>query len=89
MIRISFTAAFLRELKSLESKDRALYEESIEKINEFGNKNSHTKLKVHKLHGKLHGYWSFSVNYKFRILFRMVSRDHFVFHDIGDHDIYK
>ena len=46
-------------------------------------------LKVHKLNGKFEDYSSFSVNYKFRIVFRYISKNEVLFTDMGDHDIYK
>lgn len=89
MIEIIYTASFIRELKRIGEKNTDLLEEILEKIKLFGNRKNHRKLKTHKLHGKLSDYWSFSANYKFRILYRVVSRDRVIFHDVGDHEIYK
>lgn len=46
-------------------------------------------LKTHKLTGKLNDFWSFSVSYHLRILFRFVQEDIVEFIDIGGHGIYK
>lgn len=89
MIKIIYTASFIRELKRIEEKNSDLLEEILEKIELFGDRKNHRKLRTHKLHGSLSGYWSFSVNYKFRILYRPVSRDQVILHDIGDHEIYR
>lgn len=46
-------------------------------------------LKTHKLSGKLKDYWSFSVSYGLRILFRFAAGNAIEFIDIGGHEIYK
>jgi mRNA-degrading endonuclease YafQ of YafQ-DinJ toxin-antitoxin module len=48
------------------------------------------KLKTHKLTGKLHHLWAFSVDYKTRILFEFIGKKkEVIFHDFGGHEIYK
>ncbi len=47
------------------------------------------RLKTHKLKGVLEGYWSYSVNYQYRILFRFLNPSEVLYYDIGTHDIYK
>ena len=47
------------------------------------------KLKTHKLKGNLKNYWSFSVSYSDRILFRFIDDETVFFIDIGNHNIYK
>jgi len=47
------------------------------------------KLKTHKLSGRLKGLWSFSVNFSYRILIEFLGKEAVLFHDIGDHSIYK
>ncbi|MCX6809807.1 MAG: type II toxin-antitoxin system mRNA interferase toxin, RelE/StbE family [Candidatus Berkelbacteria bacterium] len=46
-------------------------------------------LKTHKLSGKLKGLWSFSVSYSYRILLEFDRDDRVLFHDIGDHRVYR
>ena len=65
-MKISYKATFVRQYNKL---DESLQEEVLEKIELFKNKENHTSLKVHKLHGRLKENFSFSVNYKFRIVF--------------------
>jgi len=55
----------------------------------FANNPKSQVLKAHKLKGKLEGLWSLSVNFSHRILFEFVDEKTVLFHDIGDHDIYK
>ena len=47
------------------------------------------RLKTHKLKGFLEGYWSYSINYQYRILFRFINSSEVIYYDIGTHDIYK
>ena len=86
MIQVSFKPSFVKQMNKL---DKELVEEVFEKIELFKNNLNHRLLKVHKLHGKLSGRYSFSVNYKCRIIFIYESKNEVAFLDIGDHEIYK
>jgi mRNA-degrading endonuclease YafQ of YafQ-DinJ toxin-antitoxin module len=61
----------------------------IRKINLFLDNPYSSSLKTHKLSGKLKDYWSFSVSYSQRILFRFCDKESVEFIDIGEHEIYK
>ena len=86
MVKIFFKQTFLKQVNGLEQD---LIEEVFDKIELFKNRENHKILKVHKLHGKLSGRFSFSVNYSFRIVFTYDENKNVVFLDIGDHDLYK
>ena len=86
MIQISFKPTFVKQMNKLKKE---LVEEVFEKIELFKNEKNHKLLKIHKLHGKLSEHFSFSVNYKFRIVFKYERKSQVVFLDIGDHDIYN
>ena len=87
MIDVLYTQPFIRQFNSLE-KD--LRDEIYEKIKSFKNKDNHNKLKVHKLKGRLKSQYSFSVNYKIRIVFEYTaSKKEVALLSIGDHDVYK
>ena len=47
------------------------------------------RLRTHKLRGALAGYWAYSVNYQYRVLFRFLASDAVLYYDIGTHDIYR
>lgn len=50
----------------------------------------HKSLKTHKLRGKLKDYYSFSIDYHFRVLFKFTQkRKKAVFIDVGTHQIYR
>jgi addiction module RelE/StbE family toxin len=85
MIAIEYAPSFLKQLKKL---DRALVDEVEEKIELFRNPAHHTHLRVHKLKGALQGKYSFSVNYRFRIVFVWLSKNEAGLLRIGDHSIY-
>jgi len=84
-MHVSYTPNFVRQFKVL---DRALQQEILEKIRLFKDRKNHSMLKVHKLHGRLVGRYSFSVNYRFRIVFSYLSRAEAVLLAVGDHGIY-
>ena len=86
MITVSFKPTFVRQLKKLEGE---LVEEVLEKLELFKSSRNHKLLKVHKLHGKLVGFYSFSVNYKIRIVFEYLSENGVVLLSIGDHEVYR
>ncbi len=86
MIKFIYAPSFLKQLKKIEP---SLKEEILEKIDLFENEKNHEYLKVHKLHGKFSGCFSFSVNYKIRIVFQYMSKDEVAILSVGDHDSYR
>jgi addiction module RelE/StbE family toxin len=80
------THHFIRSYKSLpeEIKARAKQREKIFKANPFDR-----RLNTHKLKGRFKDYWSYSINYQYRIMFRFIDDETVLYHDIGTHDIYK
>ncbi|MCH7529879.1 hypothetical protein IIB50_02065 [Patescibacteria group bacterium] len=83
---VSLSPQFRKQFRKLE---QSLQEETLEKIELFKDKNNHKQLKVHVLHGRLKDRYSFSVNYKFRIVFMYLSKNEAVLLAIGDHYVYK
>lgn len=86
MIRVAYKATFIRQFDNL---DVSLQEEVLEKIEQFKNPVNHLQLKVHKLHGQLKDFYSFSVNYRFRIVFEYLSSNEMVLLAVGDHEVYR
>jgi mRNA-degrading endonuclease YafQ of YafQ-DinJ toxin-antitoxin module len=85
-IEIAYRPEFVRQYSKL---DKDLQLEVREKIELFKDRNNHKILKVHKLHGRLAHRLSFSVNYKYRIVFEYLTDNEVALKTIGDHDIYK
>jgi mRNA-degrading endonuclease YafQ of YafQ-DinJ toxin-antitoxin module len=63
--------------------------EAEEKVRIFRQTPFHPKLRTHKLKGSLRGFWSFSINYSYRIVFEFANHDVVYFHGAGDHRVYQ
>ena len=85
-MKIYYSSKFYKEYKKL-PKEIKIQAEKQEKI--FRQDPFNPKLKTHHLTGKLKKYWSFSINYQYRIIFEFAKEDVVWFHSIGTHDIYK
>ena len=66
MITVGYTGEFVRAYDKL---PLALKEEVKERIQSFKDRTKHQRLKVHKLHGKYEGFFGFSLDRKYRIMF--------------------
>ena len=86
MLTVSVTPQFRKMFLKLE---RDLQAEALEKIESFKNPANHQNLKVHKLHGAHKKHYSFSVNYKIRVVFTYLDQTEAVLMAIGDHDVYS
>jgi len=84
-MEVIYTRAFFKRLSKYEDDFQEII---FEKITELKDIENHQQLRVHKLHGKFSNCFSFSVNYKTRIVFQHVSKDEVALLSIGDHDIY-
>ena len=86
-MEIIYSSKFAREYKKLpaEIKNIAQEQEEIFRKDPFD-----PKLKTHKLKGRLNGFLSFSIGYRYRIIFEFLKDKRMVyFHSVGDHDIYE
>jgi addiction module RelE/StbE family toxin len=85
-MEIIYSSRFAREYKRLPNniKDVAEKQEIVFREDPFD-----PRLKTHKLKGRLSGFLSFSIGYKYRIIFEFAKDKNAVhFHSVGDHDIY-
>jgi len=84
--KIIYSPKFSREYKKLSNKTQKIAEgkEKIFLKNPFDK-----RLKTHKLTGKLKDFWSFSIDYKYRIVFEFTNNNTIYFHSIGTHRIYQ
>ncbi len=87
MIRVDYTRRFLHDFAKLSP---ALQEEVLEKIGLFKDPKNHARLHVHKLQGELKGRLSFSVNYRFRIIYEYIGKGKKIagLITVGDHSMY-
>ena len=83
-MQIIYSPIFLRQYRKLELdiQKSAEMKEGIFRKNPFD-----TRLKTHKLHGRLSDLWAFSITRKIRITFEFGEHETVTFHEIGDHDI--
>lgn len=86
MFTIVYTPSFLRQYRKLSNNLQA---EVREKIALFQQDSRHASLRTHKLQGSLQGTWSFSVNYRYRIVYEYDSKDIVALLKVGDHDVYQ
>jgi addiction module RelE/StbE family toxin len=85
-MKIIYSTKFAKEYKKLPLKVKKLAEKK-EKI--FREDPFEPSLKTHKLTGKLKEYYSFSMDYQYRIIFEFAKKDIVWFHSVGTHEIYK
>lgn len=83
---IKYTPTFKKALNKLpkDIQNLAISREIIFRADAFDS-----RLKTHKLKGKFSAYYSFSINYSYRIVFRFLNPDKVLFVDCGDHSVYK
>lgn len=85
-MKIVYSEKFAREYHKLPLQIQRLAERK-EKI--FRKNPFDSRLKTHKLSGRLREFWAFSISYDYRIVFEFVSDKLVYFHAAGTHDIYK
>jgi len=85
MLEVFYKPTFVKQYKKLPEALRLEVKEKIALLKQDPN---HSFLKTHKLNGWLDGKWSFSVNYKYRVIFQYLSKDEAILLSVGDHDIY-
>ena len=86
VVKVHLTPHFERSFHSLPPTVQRLaaQRDTIFQNNAFGS-----SLRTHPLRGKLKGLWSYSVNYRYRILFEFINDREVLYHDIGSHSIYR
>jgi len=85
-MQIIYSQNFLRNYEVLLEviKEKAEKREAIFRKNPFDK-----RLKTHKLSGRLSDFWSFSVDYHYRIVFEFQNDNTVIFHKIGNHSVYR
>jgi len=85
-MRIIYSPQFSREYQQLPEiiKIKAEGKEKIFYANPFD-----ARLKTHKLEGRLSELWSFSIDYRYRVVFELKNEKTVIFHAVGDHSIYR
>ncbi len=84
-MEIFHSPQFAREYKKLPQKIQRIAEKR-EKL--FRQDPFYPQLNTHKLKGRLTGFWAYSLDYRFRIIFEFGAKGIVYFHSVGDHGIY-
>ena len=85
-MRIHYSLKFEREYKRLPTRIKEVAEQK-EKM--FRDNPFDPRLDTHKLGGRFKGFWAFSIDQKYRIIFEFAEEDIVWFHSTGDHGIYQ
>lgn len=85
MIEVAFSSPFKRAFKKV-SKNKALEKKFWEKVELFIENPYDSRLRTHKLSGKLYQLSSFTVDYDLRVIFYFTDKTHAIFVDIGTHN---
>lgn len=85
-MKVRYSPRFKKRFKKL---PQSIRESAIDKIELFINEPFHSSLDTHKLIGELDGFWAFSINYRYRIIFEFMNNGSVSFHTVGGHEIYK
>ena len=85
-MRIVYAPKFIREYKKLPRKTQIEAEkrEALFRVDSFD-----VRLGVHKLHGRLKDFWSFSIGFRYRIVFQRGEGDVVYFYSVGNHKVYQ
>lgn len=85
-MRIVYSLEFEKRYRRLpiEIQKKAEFKETIFRENPFD-----ARLKTHKLHGRLDDFLAFSIDYRYRIVFKFLEKDTVRFYAVGDHSIYQ
>lgn len=85
-MKVSFDPAFRRSFQKRIHTSEKLKKRFNELLPIFIANPFDTRLRTHKLSGRLEGLYSFRIDYDLRVVFYFVDDDRAVFVDIGTHD---
>ena len=83
---VHVTSDFMKSYRKLPNHIQNL---AIKKDQLFRQDAFSASLRTHKLKGPLEGYFAYSINHSYRVLFRFVKEDEVLCLDVGTHEIYK
>jgi mRNA-degrading endonuclease YafQ of YafQ-DinJ toxin-antitoxin module len=85
-IEIYYSPKFIKSHREIPQSICEMFDQ---KKNVFVLNPFHSSLKTHRLQGYLKSYYSFSINYQYRVMFEFVDTNTVIFVNIGTHEIYK
>jgi addiction module RelE/StbE family toxin len=86
MTKLIWDLAFKRKYKKLIKQIPEIKSLFLSQIEILVENPMDKRLKSHKLSGKLKGYWAFSINYTYRVIFRFTDDNEILLIDFGTHD---
>ncbi len=87
MLKIFYTKHFLKQYKKLSP---FLKKKTKQSINEFQKNPKDKSLNAHKLSGPLSNFYSFCVDYKYRVVFEIDKKNNqIILLKMGGHEIYR
>ena len=86
MTQIFFSPSFKRAFKKQVAGQKDLEEKFWRRIGIFTGNPFDSRLRTHKLSGKLKELWRFSLEYDLRVVFYFLPQNRVMFEDIGTHD---
>ena len=86
MIKIIWDQGFKKIYQRKVRHDQGLKKRFWKALELFSENPFDSRLKTHKLSGKLEGLWAFSIDYDCRVIFKFVGRNEVFLIDIGGHD---
>jgi len=86
VIKVSWDQGFKRAYRKKVKNDAELKDRFWEAAEIFVKDPFHSRLRTHKLTGKLEGLWAFSVSFDCRVIFKFLSKTEILLIDIGGHD---
>ncbi|NCS98962.1 type II toxin-antitoxin system mRNA interferase toxin, RelE/StbE family [Candidatus Parcubacteria bacterium] len=86
-MKIFYTKHFIKQYKKLTP---SLKKKTKLSINKFQKNPKNKTLKAHKLSGQLSGFYSFSVDYRYRVVFEIDKKNNqIILLKVGGHQIYQ
>ena len=86
MIKISWDQGFKRAYRKKVKNDAELKDRFWDAAEIFAKDPYHSRLRTHKLTGRLEGLWAFSVSFDCRVIFKFLGKTEILMIDIGGHD---
>lgn len=83
---IYYDKQFAKLFKKLPLK---IKKKAVKTEQQFRKNPLHPSLRLHKLKGKLDGYWSISITRQYRIIFIVIDDGDILFISVGTHAIYE
>ena len=86
MIRIAWDQGFGKIYRKKVRNDALLKQRFWKAMELFSRNPFHSRLRTHKLSGKLEGLWAFTVAYDCRVVFKVLNGDEVLLVDVGGHE---